>query len=104
MTMPYRVQFLDRSADLVDEVFADARNDVAAIESTADMDWPRGAVVMRVLDVDGRKVQSRLKVTREEQTKGMGRVAVRRGNSTQWTQVKAVVSGPPISSKASRAF
>jgi hypothetical protein len=59
--MQYRVQFLDRSAQVLRELFADARNDVGAKELTVLMDWPPGAVAMRVLDVDGREVHSKVK-------------------------------------------
>ena len=59
--MQYRVQFLDSSARVVHELFADARNDVAAIELTVNIDWPPGAVGMRVLNVEGREIHSRVK-------------------------------------------
>jgi len=54
----YRIQFLDGSAAVIRELFADARNVVGAIALVADVDWPPLAVTMRVLDLDGREVHS----------------------------------------------
>jgi hypothetical protein len=59
--MQFRIQFLDGSARVIRELFADARNAVGAIELVRNLDWPPRAVTMRVLDVDGREVHSRLK-------------------------------------------
>jgi hypothetical protein len=59
--MQFRNQFLDGSARVIRESFAEARNDVGAIALVADIDWPRHAVTMRVLDADGREVHSAIK-------------------------------------------
>jgi len=59
--MQFRVQFLDGSARVIRELYADARNATRAIELVRDIDWPPRAVTMRVLDVDGREVHSRVK-------------------------------------------
>jgi len=59
--MQFRIQFLDGSARVIRELFADARNVVAAIGLVADVDWPPRAVTMRVLDLDGREVHSAIK-------------------------------------------
>jgi hypothetical protein len=59
--MQYRVQFLDGSADLIRELFTDARNAASAISLVVDWDWPPRAVTMRVLDTDGREVHSAIK-------------------------------------------
>jgi hypothetical protein len=61
LTMQFRIKFLDGSARVIRELFADARNAVGAIELVRNLDWPPRAVTMRVLDVDGREVHSRLK-------------------------------------------
>jgi len=57
----YRVQFLDGSATVIRELHADARNVAGAINLVADMDWPPRAVTMRILDVEGREVHSRVR-------------------------------------------
>jgi hypothetical protein len=59
--MQFRVQFLDGSARVLRELFADTRNAVGAIGLVADVDWPPRAVTMRVLDLDGREVHSKMK-------------------------------------------
>jgi hypothetical protein len=59
--MQFRIKFLDGSARVIRELFADARNAVGAIELVRNLDWRPRAVTMRVLDVDGREVHSRLK-------------------------------------------
>jgi hypothetical protein len=47
----YRMQFLDGSARVIREMFADARNAVGAIGLVADADWPPRTITMRVLDL-----------------------------------------------------
>ncbi len=59
--MQFRIQFLDGSARVIRELAADARNAVGAIALVADVDWPPRAVSMRVLDLDGREVHSKVK-------------------------------------------
>jgi hypothetical protein len=59
--MQYRVQFLDGSADLIRELFTDARNAAGAIALVVDIEWPPRAATLRVLDADGREVHSRVK-------------------------------------------
>ena len=59
--MQFRIQFLDGSARVIREMFADARNTVGAIALVADVDCPPHAVTMRVLDLDGREVHSKVK-------------------------------------------
>jgi hypothetical protein len=56
--MRFRIKFLDGSASVIRELFADSRNAVGAIALIVDMDWPPRAVTMRVLDLDGREVHS----------------------------------------------
>ena len=59
--MRYQNQFLDRSSNVIRELFADARSAAAAIALFVDMDWPPHAVSIRVLDGEGREVHSVLK-------------------------------------------
>jgi hypothetical protein len=59
--MQFRIQFLDGSARVMREMFADARNAVGAIALVADIDWPPRAVTIRVLDLEGREVHSKVK-------------------------------------------
>ena len=59
--MQYRIQFLDRRTNVVRELTADARKAVAAVALVTDIDWPAGAVSIRVLDPDGREVHSKSK-------------------------------------------
>jgi hypothetical protein len=40
LTMQFRIQFLDGSAQVIGEMFAYARNAVGAIGLVADVDWP----------------------------------------------------------------
>ena len=58
--MQFRIQFLDGSARVIRELHADARNAASAIELVRDIDWPPRAVTMRVLDLDGREVHSKV--------------------------------------------
>jgi hypothetical protein len=57
LTIQFRVQFLDSSARVIREQVANARNAVDAIA----LDWPPGAEIMRVLDLDGFEVHSKVK-------------------------------------------
>ena len=50
--MRYRVQFLDASAQVIRELFADARSAAGVVELVAEMDWPPHAVSIRVFDAD----------------------------------------------------
>jgi hypothetical protein len=59
--MQFRVQFLDSSARIIREKVADARNALDAIALAVDLDWPPRAEIMRVLDLDGFEVHSRVK-------------------------------------------
>jgi hypothetical protein len=59
--MQFRIQFLEGSAHVIRELHADARNAVSAIKLVRDIDWPPRAVTMRVLDLDGREVHSKVK-------------------------------------------
>jgi hypothetical protein len=61
LIVQFRIQFLDGSAHVVRELHADARNAASAIELVRDIDWPPRAVTMRVLDLDGREVHSKVK-------------------------------------------
>ena len=48
LTMQFRVQFLDGSARVVRELYADARNATRAIKLVRDIDWPpRAATIAR---------------------------------------------------------
>jgi len=50
LTMEFRVQFLDRSGIVVREFHAYARNAAGAMNLVKDVDWPPGAVLLRILD------------------------------------------------------
>ncbi len=65
--MQYRIQFLDRSANVIREWSASAQSVAGAVALVVDADWPPGAVTMRVLDAYGREVHSAIKgdVTRD---------------------------------------
>jgi hypothetical protein len=63
--MQFRVQFLDGSARVICELFADARNAVGAIALVADIDRQHRAVTMRVLDLNWREVYSGVKGRRK---------------------------------------
>ena len=54
----YRIQFLDRSANIIREWSANARDVEGAIKLIVDADWPPRASTMRVLDAYGREVHS----------------------------------------------
>jgi hypothetical protein len=57
----FRVQFLDRTANVIREFSADTRNAAGAVAFVAEIDWPPRAITMRVLDPDGREVHSATK-------------------------------------------
>ena len=57
--MQHRNQFLDGRANVFRELTADARNAVGAIALVTDIDWPPRAI--RVLDTEGREVDSEVK-------------------------------------------
>ncbi len=59
--MQYRIQFLDGSAEVIRELFTDARSAAGAAELVADLDWPPRAITLRVLDADGTEVHSAIK-------------------------------------------
>ena len=59
--MQNRIQFPDRSANVIREWSANARDVAGAIELIVDADWPPRAVTMRVLDAYGREVHSATK-------------------------------------------
>jgi hypothetical protein len=54
-SMQYNVEYLDGSNNIVRESSADTRS---ASEFISDKNWPLGAVLMRVLDQNGRSVLS----------------------------------------------
>ena len=58
LSVQYRIQFLDRSANVIREWSANARSLAGAIELIRDADWPPRAATMRVLDAYGREVHS----------------------------------------------
>jgi hypothetical protein len=57
----YRIQFLDRSANIIREWSANAPSVAAAIKLVVAADWPPRAVTMRVLDAYGREVHSTIR-------------------------------------------
>ena len=59
--MQYRIQFIDRAGEIIGEMHADARTVAAAIELVVDIDWPLRTATMRVLDPEGRELDSRRK-------------------------------------------
>jgi hypothetical protein len=61
LTMQYRIQFLDGSANVLREWSASARSVAGAVSLAADTDWPPRAVTMRVLDANGKEVHSAIK-------------------------------------------
>jgi hypothetical protein len=54
----YRIQYLDISAALIRELFADARSATSAGQLIAGIDWPPKAISVRVLDAHGCEVHS----------------------------------------------
>ena len=61
MTVQFRVQFLDSSTRVIREHVAEARHAADAVALAVDLDWPPRAEIMRVLDLDGFEVHSRIK-------------------------------------------
>ena len=49
--MQYRIQFLDRSGDVIREWSANAQSVARAVALIVEADWPPRAVTMRVLDM-----------------------------------------------------
>ena len=56
--MSFRVQFLDASETIIQEMHADAWNAAAAIALVKGMEWPGGAVRMAILNEVGGEVHS----------------------------------------------
>ena len=61
LTVQFRVQFLDASGTIIQEMHADAWNAAAAIALVEGMEWPAGAVRMVILNEAGGEVHSELK-------------------------------------------
>ncbi len=61
LRVQYRIQFLDRSANVIREWSANAQDVAGAIKLIVDADWPPRAVAMRALDAYGREVHSERK-------------------------------------------
>ena len=59
--MSFRVQFLDASETIIQEMHADAWNAAAAIALVKGMEWPARAVRMVILDELGGEVHSESK-------------------------------------------
>jgi len=59
----YRVQFLDRSGSIIKEFHAYARDVAGAMNLIIDVDWPPGAVRLRVVDAEGLEVDGRKAVS-----------------------------------------
>jgi hypothetical protein len=57
----YRIQFLDRSGNVIREWSANAHTVAGAVALIVDADWPPRAVAMRVLDAYGREVHSAIR-------------------------------------------
>ena len=55
LTVQYRIQFLDRSTNIIREWSANARDVAGGIKLIVDTDWPPRAVTMRVLDAYARE-------------------------------------------------
>jgi hypothetical protein len=56
--MQFRVQFLDASGTIIQEMHADAWNATAAIALVKGIEWPARAVRMVILDSAGAEVHS----------------------------------------------
>jgi hypothetical protein len=54
----YRIQFLDRSGDVIREWSANAQSVARAVSLIVEADWPPRAITMCVLDAYGREVHS----------------------------------------------
>ena len=59
--MRFRVQFLDASGTIIQEMHAAAWNAAAAIALVKGMEWPEGAVRMVILNEVGGEVHSESK-------------------------------------------
>ena len=59
--MSFRVQFLDTSGTIIREMHAAAWNAAAAIALVEGMEWPAGAIRMRILNEVGGEVHSESK-------------------------------------------
>jgi hypothetical protein len=57
LTVQFRVQFLDALGTIIQEMHADAWNATAAIALVEGMEWPAGAIRMRILNEVGGEVQ-----------------------------------------------
>ena len=68
--MRFRVQFLDASTNIIQELTVDARNAVTVLERISGIDWPPRAVTMRVLDPDAMPVHFEAK---GEKSYGIGK-------------------------------
>jgi hypothetical protein len=64
----FRLQFFgvsgDRSPSIVLESEIEAEDASAAIRASADTDWPRRAIGLRILDHEGREIFERLRADR----------------------------------------
>jgi hypothetical protein len=60
-SVQYRIQFLDRSGNVIREWSANADSVAGAVALIVDADWPPRAVAMRVLDAYGREVHSAIR-------------------------------------------
>jgi hypothetical protein len=60
-SVQYRIQFLDRSGNVIREWSANAHTVAGAVALIVDADWPPRAVAMRVLDAYGREVHSAIR-------------------------------------------
>jgi hypothetical protein len=58
LTVRFRVQFLDASGTIIQEMLADAWNAAGAIALVKGMEWPAGAVRMVILNEVGGEVHS----------------------------------------------
>jgi hypothetical protein len=54
--MRFRVQFLDRSANIIREMHCFAWSVAYVIELLMTIDWPLAAVNLRILDQEGKQV------------------------------------------------
>ena len=57
-TVQFRIQFLDASGTIIQEMLADAWNGAGAIALVKGMEWPAGAVRMVILNEVGGEVHS----------------------------------------------
>jgi len=54
--MRYCLQFIDRGAQLVEERLSAARTAEDAVADAQSIEWPFGALLLRIVDLDGREV------------------------------------------------